>query len=76
MLVYDSCKPTLESCMKTKTFSMARLYNDERTMNIHLHDCYEIYFSISVKNRMRILTGLNSILEMMAGFMDIRLCQA
>ena len=31
MLVYDSCKPTLESCMKTKTFSMARLYNDERT---------------------------------------------
>ncbi len=47
MLVYDSCKPTLESCMKTKTFSMARLYNDERTMNIHLHDCYEIYFSIS-----------------------------
>lgn len=47
MFVHDSCKQTIQSCLETKTFAMARLYNDEKTMSIHIHDCYEIYFSIS-----------------------------
>ena len=47
MFVNDSCKSAIQSCMETKTFAMARLYNDERIMSSHIHDCYEIYFSIS-----------------------------
>lgn len=47
MFVNDSCKSAMQSCLETKTFAMARLYNDERIMSSHIHDCYEIYFSIS-----------------------------
>lgn len=47
MLIYDSCKSAIESCLETKTFAVAHMYNDEKTMSIHIHDCYEIYFSIS-----------------------------
>ncbi len=47
MLIYDSCQSAIRSCVETKTFAVARLYNDEKTMNIHIHDCYEVYFSIS-----------------------------
>ena len=32
MQIYDSCKSAIESCLETKTFAVARLYNDEKTM--------------------------------------------
>ncbi len=47
MHIYHTCKSAIQSCLDTKTFAIARLYNDEKTMSIHIHDCYEIYFSIS-----------------------------
>lgn len=47
MFIYDSCQPAIQSCLDSKTFAIARLYNDEKTMSIHIHDCYEVYFSIS-----------------------------
>lgn len=47
MLIYESCKLAVESCLETKTFAIARLYSDDKTMGIHIHDCYEIYFSIA-----------------------------
>lgn len=47
MVIHDSCKSAIQACLDTKTFAVARLYNDEKTMGIHIHDCYEIYFSIS-----------------------------
>lgn len=47
MLIHNSCQSVIESCLDTKTFAIARLYNNEKTMGIHIHDCYEIYFSIS-----------------------------
>lgn len=47
MLIHDSCQSAIQSCLDTRTFAMARLYNNEKTMSIHIHDCYEIYFSIS-----------------------------
>lgn len=43
----DSCKEAVSSCMEKKSFSAAHLYNYEKPMNIHIHDCYEIYYSIS-----------------------------
>ncbi|MFT4145064.1 MAG: AraC family transcriptional regulator [Mobilitalea sp.] len=43
----NSCKAAMDSCIHNQTFAFARLYNDEKTMGMHIHDCYEIYFSIS-----------------------------
>lgn len=47
MFIYNSCKSAIQSCLETKTFAVAWMYNDEKTMSIHIHDCHEIYFSIS-----------------------------
>lgn len=47
MLIHNSCQSAIKSCLEAKTFAIARLYNGEKTMDIHIHDCYEIYFSIS-----------------------------
>ncbi len=47
MIIYNSCKSAIQACLETKTFAAAHLYNDEKTMSIHIHDCYEIYYSIS-----------------------------
>lgn len=47
MLLYDSCQAAVEACFETKTFSIARLYSGEKTMDIHIHNCCEIYYSIS-----------------------------
>lgn len=33
--------------MSTHTFAVAHLYKEEKAMNMHIHDCYEIYYSIS-----------------------------
>lgn len=47
MLIHDSCQSAIHSCLDEKTFAIARLYSDEKTMGIHIHDCYEVYYSIS-----------------------------
>lgn len=47
MLIHNSCQSAIQSCLDTKMFAIARLYSNEKTMGIHIHDCYEVYFSIS-----------------------------
>lgn len=47
MKEYLSCKQAMESCMTGKTFAVAHLYKEEKAMDMHIHDCYEIYYSIS-----------------------------
>ena len=47
MREFSSCKQAINSCISQKYFSIAHLYNEEKTMDIHIHDCYEIYYSIS-----------------------------
>ena len=42
-----SCKASIENCLRTRTFSVAHLYKEEKTMDMHIHDCYELYYSIS-----------------------------
>jgi len=42
-----SCKAAIEECIKNKYFAIAHLYKEEKTMDMHIHDCYEIYYSIS-----------------------------
>ena len=43
----NSCKQAMLECMEKKYFSIAHLYKDEKAMEMHIHDCYEVYFSIS-----------------------------
>lgn len=47
MKEFTSCKESINDCIKNKYFSIAHLHNEEETMAIHIHDCYEIYYSIS-----------------------------
>lgn len=47
MELQHSCKEAIASCLDQKTFAVAHLYNDEKTMDVHIHESYEIYFSIS-----------------------------
>lgn len=47
MQEFSSCKQAIQSCLDTKTFAVAHLYHDEKPMAMHIHDSYEIYFSIS-----------------------------
>lgn len=42
-----SCKTAIEHCLATKAFSIAHLYKEEKAMDMHIHDCYELYYSIS-----------------------------
>ncbi len=42
-----SCRQAIENCAATQTFAIAHLYKEEQTMDMHIHDCYEIYYSIS-----------------------------
>lgn len=44
---FKSCQSSIQECIKNKSFSIAHLYHEEKTMDIHIHDCYEIYYSIS-----------------------------
>lgn len=44
---YTSCKQAIDYCITNKYFAVAYLCNEEKTMNIHIHDCYEMYFSIT-----------------------------
>ncbi len=42
-----SCKQAIENCLTSHTFSIAHLYKEEKAMDMHIHDCYELYYSIS-----------------------------
>ncbi len=47
MKACPSCKDSMRSCMESHTFAYAHLYSDEKAMDMHIHDCYEVYYSIS-----------------------------
>lgn len=47
MLIHDSCQSAIQSCVDTGTFAVARLYDNEKAKSVHMHDCYEICFSVS-----------------------------
>lgn len=42
-----SCQLAIETCLQTHAFSIAHLYKEEKAMDMHIHDCYELYYSIS-----------------------------
>lgn len=44
---FSSCSQAIEACLKTKTFSVVRQRKEDKTLDMHIHDCYEMYFAIS-----------------------------
>lgn len=61
MAVFSSCEQAIQECLSTQTFSVARLYKEKKTMNMHIHDCYEIYYSISGSRQFLIDNRLYSV---------------
>lgn len=62
MKASPSCKSCIESCIQNQYFAFSHLYNDEKPMDMHIHDCYEIYFSISGGKQFLIDNSFYSIL--------------
>ncbi len=46
MKEYSSCKAAIDACISQQYFAVSHLYNDDKPMNMHIHDCYEIYYSV------------------------------
>ncbi|WP_378956788.1 AraC family transcriptional regulator [Pelosinus sp. sgz500959] len=44
---FASCKVAIAECLKNKYYAIAHLHKEEQTMDMHIHDCFEIYYSIS-----------------------------
>ena len=44
---FNNCKAAVDHCIQSHSFSVAYLYHEEKTMEMHIHDCYELYYSIS-----------------------------
>ncbi len=47
MKEFTSCRLATQYCIDNKYFAVAHLYKDDKPMDMHIHDCYEIYYSIS-----------------------------
>lgn len=47
MQLFSSCDQAIRACMQTQTFSIARLSGNGTPKGMHIHDCYELYYSIS-----------------------------
>ncbi len=42
-----SCHEAIDQCLASRRFAIAHLLQEEKTMAMHIHDCYEMYYSIS-----------------------------
>lgn len=47
MEIFTSCKAAIAQCLQHKYYAIAHLHKEEKIMDMHIHDCYEIYYSIS-----------------------------
>ncbi len=47
MEAFTSCKAAISECLKNKYYAIAHLHKEETIMNMHIHDCFEMYYSIS-----------------------------
>ncbi|NDL67440.1 helix-turn-helix transcriptional regulator [Anaerotalea alkaliphila] len=44
---FSSCREAVEACNRDRSFSIAHLFSEEKTMDMHVHNFYEIYFSVT-----------------------------
>lgn len=47
MNIFNTCQEAIDYCMSKEYFAIAHLYSDEKPKGIHIHDCYELYYSVS-----------------------------
>lgn len=49
MEILNSCKEAIDLCMQNRSFTLAHLYTNEipKNMDMHIHDNYEINYSVS-----------------------------
>jgi len=47
MKEHHSCSEAIHRCIEEKTFTIAHLYREDKLMDMHIHDCYELYYSVS-----------------------------
>jgi AraC-like DNA-binding protein len=47
METFTSCQAAISHCLDNRYFAIAHLHQEESVMNMHIHDCYEIYYSVS-----------------------------
>lgn len=47
MIEFTSCQKAISNSIETKRFAIAHLYNEEKPMAMHIHNSYEIYYSVS-----------------------------
>jgi YesN/AraC family two-component response regulator len=47
MELFTSCQKAINSCLTEKRFAIANLQSSERTMDMHVHDCFEVYIALS-----------------------------
>lgn len=47
MREFTACKESADECLQSKRFTVAYLHSEEKTMEMHIHRCHEIYYSIS-----------------------------
>ena len=47
MEIFTSCKASILDCLRNRYYAIAHLHQEESVMNMHIHDCYEIYYSVS-----------------------------
>lgn len=47
MIEFNSCEAAIKSALENRYFSIAHLYKEEKSMAMHIHDSYEIYYSIT-----------------------------
>ncbi len=47
MKLHDNCQAAVDECLEKKRFAISWLRPEEKTFDLHLHTCHEIYFSIS-----------------------------
>lgn len=47
MTEFTKCTEAIEACLGTKRFSIAHMHSEEKTLDMHIHNCCELYFSIS-----------------------------
>ncbi len=61
MQEFTSCTQAMLACMDNQAFSIAHLYKEETTLDMHIHGCYELYYSISGGRQFLIDNKLYSI---------------
>ncbi|WP_230399912.1 AraC family transcriptional regulator [Novisyntrophococcus fermenticellae] len=42
----SNCKTSIKNAIEGNYFAIAHLYKEEKVMNMHIHDCYEVYYSV------------------------------